>query len=302
MEPIGLVSVMLVHLLKPLTWLPLAWLHAMGGALGRVVYGLSRAYSARLDENLKQSGLFASQVELIRLRRAAAAEAGKTVLEMLAVWLGTPRRLDPWITEVNNIEAVEEARRAGHGLILLTPHLGSFEIAGYYFGQRMPLTVLYRPPRARWLEPLLVRGRQRGQVELATTDLRGVRRLLKALKRGEAVGMLPDQAPRFGEGTWATFFGRPAFTMTLAARLQHAAACPAFMVFAERLPKGAGFRLHIERLMDGIPDENALNRAVEHMIRMRPEQYLWGYNRYKAPAGATAVSSPPDIPESRLHS
>ena len=289
---------MLVHLLKPLAWLPLAWLHAIGAGLGRLVYRISTVYSARLDQNLRQSGLFDTDAEFRRLRTAAAAEAGKTVLEMLAVWVAPTHRLDVWVTEVVGDSALEEARRAGRGLVMLTPHLGCFEIAAFYFGQRMPLTVLYRPPRARWLEPLMVRGRRRGQVQLATTDLRGVRRLLKALRRGEAVGMLPDQAPRFGEGAWAPFFGRPAFTMTLAARLQQAAACPAFMVFAERLQKGAGFRLHIEALAGGIADEAALNAAVEKMIRLRPEQYLWGYNRYKRPAGAGQSPSAADMPAS----
>jgi KDO2-lipid IV(A) lauroyltransferase len=288
---------MLAHVLRPLAWMPLSWLQAMGAVVGRLAYGVSRGYSARLDQNLRQSGLFGREAEYKRLRRVAAAEAGKTALESLAIWLGSSQRIGGWIREVLGRASVDEARAAGRGVLLLTPHLGCFEVAGFYFGQMMPLTILYRPPRARWLEPLMVAGRARGQAQLATTDLRGVRRLLQALRRSEAVGMLPDQAPRFGEGAWAPFFGRPAFTMTLAARLQQTTGCAAFMVFAERLPRGQGFRLHIEPL-DAIENEAALNRAVERMIALAPEQYLWGYNRYKAPADAPPAPAQEDVPVS----
>jgi len=281
---------MLRWILKPLAWMPLSWLQILGSALGRIVYLASRSYAARLDQNLRQSGLFGSEQEFDRLRRAAAAEAGKTALELIAIWLGSAQRLVHWVSQVNNLSVVDEACRAGHGVLFLTPHLGCFEIAAFYVGQRQPLTVLYRPPRARWLEPLMVEGRQKGQTRLATTDLKGVRRLLKALRRGEAIGMLPDQAPRFGEGVWAPFFRRPAFTMTLCNRLQRATGCATFMVFAERLPKGKGFCLHIDQVSGQFGDEAQLNAAVERVVRLRPEQYLWGYDRYKVPRDAP----PPD--------
>lgn len=281
---------MLGWVLKPLAWMPLPWLQVFGSVLGRLVYLASRSYAARLDQNLRQSGLFSSEREFDRLRYKAAAEAGKTALELIAIWLGSEQRLVHWVTQVGDLSLVDDARRLGHGVLFLTPHLGCFEIAALYIGQRQPLTVLYRPPRARWLEPLMVEGRQKGQTRLATTDLKGVRRLLKALRRGEAIGVLPDQAPRFGEGVWAPFFGRPAFTMTLCNRLQRATGCVTFMVFAERLPKGKGFCLHIDPISDQFEDEAQLNAAVERAVRLRPEQYLWGYDRYKVPRGVP----PPD--------
>ena len=279
--------------LRPLAWMPLAFLQVLGCALGRIVYRTSRGYSARLDENLRQSGLATSDADFDRLRKAAAAESGKTILELLAIWSSPTPRLSRWIRDVENRELIEDARRAGRGILLLTPHLGCFEMAGFHFGQTLPITILYRPPRMRWLEPLMIAGRARGQTELATTDLKGVRRLLKALRKGDAVGLLPDQAPRFGEGAWAPFFGRPAFTMTLCNRLQRATGCRTFMVFAERLPHGQGFRLHVDPLDGQFASEAELNAAVERVVRRRPEQYLWGYDRYKVPRGAEPAAVPP---------
>jgi KDO2-lipid IV(A) lauroyltransferase len=274
---------MLEIVLRPLARLPLRWLHVLGAGIGWLAYLLSPRYSARLDQNLRQSGLFPQDADYRRARRRAIAEAGKITVEVLAIWLQPSSRVMRYIRDVRNYDLVQKARDSGRGIVLLTPHLGCFEIAGFYFGQRLPLTVLYRPPRKRWLEALMIRGRKRGRTELATTDLAGVRRLLRALRNGGAVGMLPDQTPRFGDGVWAPFFGRPALTMTLTSRLRRATGAAAFMVFAERLPKGSGYCLHIEQLEDPVQDEAQLNQAVEQVIRRRPEQYLWGYDRYRVP-------------------
>jgi len=284
---------MLKPMLQALSFLPLGTLHAMGAALGWVVYLASRSYASRLDANLQQSGLFASAADYRRLRREAIAEAGKAAIEPIAIWFKSEAQVTQLVREVRNLDAVEAARSAGKGIFILTPHLGCFEIVGFFFGQMMPFTVLYRPPRVRWLEPLMIHGRRRGQVELATTDVAGVRRLLKALRSGKAAGMLPDQAPQFGDGVWARFFDRPALTMTLSNRLRRATGCATFMAFAERLPRGAGYRLHIEPLPAAIGDESQLNEAVERIIRLRPAQYLWAYDRYKGRRGVTAAERAP---------
>jgi KDO2-lipid IV(A) lauroyltransferase len=163
---------------------------------------------------------------------------------------------------------------------------GCFEISAVYAAPRMPLTVLYRPPRLSWLEPLMVAGRSRWRMGVAPANLKGVRMLYRALARGEGVGLLPDQAPGVGEGVWADFFGRPAYTMTLVRRLQQQSEAAVMLVFAERLPDGRGFRLWFEELKAAVLDEAAINRAVEALGRRRPGQYLWSYNRYKVPAGA----------------
>ena len=131
-------------------------------------------------------------------------------------------------------------------------------------------------------------------LHLAAADLSGVRGLIKALKRGEAVGLLPDQAPKMGEGKWLPFFGKPAYTMTLAARLTETGAAVIF-AFGERLSGGAGYRMHLrgpQFPIEGSLEERAtaINREIEALIRSCPGQYLWGYNRYKRPRG---VEPPP---------
>lgn len=277
---------MMVRLLRLLARMPLPWLHRAGVALGWLVYLASPVYASRMRENLQASGIYADSRALRGALRACIAETGKGVLEIVKVWFGDIEKVME-LVECRTWHVVEEAQRAGRGVILLTPHLGCFEVAGLSSAQRHPLTVLYRPPRQRWLEPLMIAGRNRGQARVAPANLRGVRLLYKALQRGEAIGLLPDQAPQVGEGVWAEFFGRPAYTMTLVRRLQKQTGAAVFFAIAERLPAGKGFALRYEAYPGADLDERQLNRAVEDVIRRCPTQYLWSYNRHKVPRGVT---------------
>ena len=187
-------------------------------------------------------------------------------------------------------EYVEAAQRAGNGIVFLTPHLGCFEITAQYYSAFGDITVLYRPPRQAAIRQMILEGRKREHLHLAPADLSGVRLLIKALKKGQAVGMLPDQAPKLGEGIWLDFFGKPAYTMTLAARLTETGAAT-LMAWGERLPNGRGYRLHLHpprEVLSGSTVDRALqiNREIEALVRQCPTQYLWGYNRYKRPSGA----------------
>jgi KDO2-lipid IV(A) lauroyltransferase len=277
---------MLHGLLRLIAYLPLGLLHRVGAALGWLVYQLSPTYAARMRENLRASGIAGANTLLPQAR----AEAGKSVAEIPKIWFGVSAQVTH-LVQCNDWAVVESALARRKGIIFLTPHLGCFEIAAQYGAQRFPITVLYRPPKLRWLEPLMIAGRARAQAKLAPANFKGVRLLYKALQRGEAVGLLPDQAPGVGEGAWAEFFGRPAYTMTLVRRLQQATNASIIMAFAERLADARGYRLHLAEVPAEGFDEAALNRAVEAMIRKCPAQYLWGYNRYKVPAGAALPPS-----------
>jgi len=282
---------MLLTVLRVLARLPLSWLHGAGAALGWLVYRVSPSYAARLRDNLYASGVCGGDAQCRELLRAVVAEAGKGIAELIAVWFGTDDKVARLAVACDGWSVVEAARALGKGIIIVTPHLGCFEMVSLYFVQRLPMTVMYRPPKLAWLEPVMIAGRTRWQATVAPANLRGVRTFYRTLQHGGTVGLLPDQAPGAGEGVWADFFGRPAYTITLAVRLQRATGAAVIMVIAERLPGGRGYHLHFEELPTAQFDEVALNRAVETQVRRRPEQYLWSYNRYKVPAGAQPPSA-----------
>ena len=277
---------MLVVLFRLLGRMPLSWLHRAGAALGWLTYWTSPRYAERMRENLRASGVQDDKAQRAALLRAAIAENGKGMTELLAVWFGADEKVAGFAAEIEGWDIAQAAHARGKGLIIVTPHLGCFEMVGLFVAQRLPMTSLYRPPRMAWLESLMLAGRRRWHAVLAPANLRGVRMLYKALGRGEAVGVLPDQAPRAGEGVWADFFGRPAYTMTLLRRLYEKTGAAVMMVIARRLPQGRGYHVRFRELPpQSLADETALNRAIEAEVRRCPEQYLWSYYRYKVPRG-----------------
>lgn len=264
-----------------LAFLPLPVLHNLGALAGWLAWLLSPTYRRHLRENIALAGVAPA-------RNEAIAEAGKTLFELPKLWLRPREEILGRVVEVIGWEHVEAAHAAGRGILFLTPHLGCFEITAQlyagYRGQR-PITVLYRRPKQDWLAPLIEEGRG-ASLKLAPADMSGVRKLIKALKANEAVGMLPDQAPGAGEGEWVPFFGRSAYTMTLAARLTQTGAT-VLLTYAERLHYGAGYRVHFLPPHGPARTPADINREIESLILRCPGQYLWGYNRYKGKPGGT---------------
>lgn len=267
--------------------LPLRTLHLAGAVLGRLMYLLDGKYAARLRENLGHEFRGRPEPEFRKVLGANIREMGKSIFELPWVWRRSLETVLRRVRSVHGLEHLEAARQQGKGIIFLTPHLGCFEIVSLYLAAQMPITIMYRPPKLAWLDGVMRSGRLRGQTSLARTDISGVRAMFKALKRGEAIGLLPDQVPGNGEGEWAPFFGRPAYTMTLVGRLAESSGATVLLAFGERLPKGAGYAIHFTPLAFSrdVPVPRQLNAALEKLIRICPAQYLWSYNRYKVPAG-----------------
>ncbi len=275
---------MLVLLFRILSKLPLPALHALGSALGWLVYACSPSYRRRMKANMLRAG-FAGQLP------QAIAESGKSIVELAFVWCADPRRVAR-LTHVDNMELVAQAKALGRGVIFLTPHLGCFEMTAQALAHTGPLTVMYRPPKKKSLVPLIEGARARTNLMLAPANFSGVRILAKALKKGQPIGILPDQVPQHGDGAWAEFFGLPAYTMTLPIKLQQMSGAVVILTYAERLPYGRGYLvrfLPFEQDLSGTIEQQAraVNIAMEKLIATCPAQYFWSYNRYKTPDGVS---------------
>jgi Kdo2-lipid IVA lauroyltransferase/acyltransferase len=271
---------MLSIIFKPFSYLPLRILHGLGAALGGVLFYCMPQAKKRALSNITQSQLAINPTEIKEIARKSFIDLGKAIFETPMIWQRNEVDLLKLIQQTHGWETVKNALKTGKGIIFLTPHLGCFEITSIFYGNQYPITVLYRPPKLKWLETFILRGRARTGVTLAAANAGGVRKLLQALKRGEAIGILPDQIPAAGEGEWADFFGKPAYTMSLASKLAEKTGAAVIMAFGERLENGAGYAIHLRKI-DYISTPALLNQAIEHQISQEPSQYLWSYNRYK---------------------
>ncbi len=271
-------------LFRFLACLPLTALQILGYGAGWVLWILPGSYKRRAAENLAIALPEASP----QILRASLISVGQLFLEM-PYWhvrqgeaeLVKQVQCDGW-------DAFQEALALGKGLILLGPHAGNFESLGAIYTSRFPATVLFRPPRMQWLQDWIIKTRTRKNLTMAPANHVGVRSLVKALKRGQSIGILPDQVPVHGEGVWAPFFGKQAYTTTLVQRLQSLTGAPIFVIAAQRNGIGKGYTVRYQAMKEPLSNDieiaaAQLNRAMEDMIRLMPTQYLWGYNRYRTP-------------------
>jgi Kdo2-lipid IVA lauroyltransferase/acyltransferase len=267
-------------LLRLLSLCPLWLLHGLGALLGWMAFFASPSYGRRLRAHARLAGVSPW---------GAVASAGRMLMEIPWLWL----RREPLGARAQwqGAEIVEAALAQRRGLLLMTPHLGCFEVAAQAyaerFGAQAPITALYRPARKPWLRDFVAAGRDRAHLKAAPAQLSGVRQMLRALKTAECVGLLPDQVPPEGQGLWTPFFGQPAYTMTLAAKLMQQTGAAVVLLRCERLAFGRGFVVHAREFPPAAPTLEGLtlqiNQAMEALIREQPSQYLWGYNRYKQP-------------------
>ena len=267
---------------RALSFMPLWMLHALGAVLGWLVFLVSKTYRQRFMANATQAGLGALEI------LPAVAAAGRLVAELPRLWMGRAVAIQ-W----QGAQHIDKALQAGRGIVFLTPHLGCFEVTAQAYAKRYgkegkPMTVLYRPPRKSWLGALVGAARKRPGLHTAPATLAGVKQMLKALKHGECVGVLPDQVPPQHQGLWTPFFGKPAYTMTLSARLAQQTGATVLIAWGQRKPWGSGYTVHVEPLDAMLSEDLAtatlqINQAMESLIAQCPSQYLWGYDRYKQP-------------------
>lgn len=281
----GVRKLLLKLSLNSLTTLPLALMQVVGACMGMLAYMGSKQYRS----------LFRPQYEAVvrahklpmRLWEAIRA-SGMLFSDSLWIWRNPQKALK--LVEVQSWDVVESAVNEGHGLVMLTPHLGGFEIIPRVLAQHFTATILYRPSRQEWLNEVVEEGRAYPNMHFVPTNLNGVRQMTRALTRGEAIGILPDQVPSGGEGVWVPFFGRPAYTTPLPARLANRNNTPVVMFTAKRKGIGKGWLMQATRLATLSEDANIaatqINAAIENAVLIAPEQFIWSYNRYKHPTGA----------------
>lgn len=271
--------------LQALARLPLPLLRGLGWCIGSlpIKHKLHRL-SVR---NLERCFPHLSSDERKALNRANLRHAGMALAESLPLWFGAGLPQD--LINPHATDTLKAAHQQGKGVILLCPHWGAWEAAGLFCSTVLPMTTLYKPQRGV-MDALIKQGRERFGAKLVPTDSQGVRQVLSALKQGEAIGILPDHDPPDGTGVFAPFFGLPAHTMDLVAKLAARSGAPVLFCTAERVG-WRGYRLAVfpatAAIYDPAHSVAAMNAQIEGIIQQDPAQYWWGYARFRhQPEGA----------------
>ena len=214
-------------------------------------------------------------------------ETGKLFSEFGIVWEWPTEKTLGLIKSVEGKEHLDAIFEKGKGAIVLAPHHGNWEVVGLYLSTLRPMAALYKPPKIKALEDYMSSVRGRHGSELVPTNKRGVIRLFSILSKQGMVGILPDQVPGGTGGMFAPFMGVEANTVKLVSRLIDRTECEVVSLCALRRPNGEGFDLVFKPADPDIYSKDlatsiaALNRSVEAAIESHPEQYQWGYRRFK---------------------
>lgn len=277
----------IVTLLKLISLLSLSAAQRLGSALGSLAWRLDTKARKVTDINLSICLPELNATERHTLSKESLRNTGMTAVEIPLMWEWPVEKCLNLIRSVEGEELLDEALASGKGLILLAPHLGNWELAGLYFSSRYDMAALYSPPNMAEFEEYMINVRGRLGSELVRGDRRGLSRLVSILKEGGVAGILPDQSPRGKTNAYAPFFGMEVMTMTLVSKLIQKTGANVLMTWAERLPRGEGFRIVITRTEpdmgdpDAVVATTALNQSVEACVRRAPDQYQWEYKRLR---------------------
>lgn len=271
---------------KTLACCPIRLSRAIGRWLGGLVFWVKGRDYRMTRNNLARCLHIQNPKDLDELTKQSLKETFCTATEAGAVWKNCWEWLQAHIKDVKGEDLLREELAKGQGLLVLAPHLGNWEVVAPYLASVAPLTAMYQPAPMADLDKLILAGRCKNNISMAPTNLKGVSMLLKALKQGTIVGVLPDQVPeKDAGGEPALFFGRYAMTMTLIHSLIKRTNCRVVATFAKRVE--GGFCLISIPAHESIYSENqgeslqGLNLTVEECVRLAPEQYQWEYNRYR---------------------
>lgn len=271
---------------RALSPLPIGALRRLGSLLGALALLRNGRGVRATRTNVDVAYAHRDAVWRRRLAARSVRQTAMIVAETIALWTWPPGRLERLLAAVEG-EHLLRRRDPGKGALVLIPHFGNWEYLGYYLGRIDAFAALYERPRSAVLDALLRQARERIGAAPAPDSTAGVRQILRALKGGAMVAVLPDQVPVAGAGVAAPFHGRPAYTMTLAAKLLQRV--DASVVIAAAVRVRGGFKVVIEAVDDGIRDADAgrsataMNAAIERIVARDPAQYQWEYKRYRFP-------------------
>jgi KDO2-lipid IV(A) lauroyltransferase len=299
----SLKSSLAVGLLRILGKLPLLWLHRLSKVILPFLLVLPNQSHQQTKLNIKRCWPHLTNQQRGKLVRQSLLHTTYAALEMGINWAQTSQFSLANIKEVHGAECLREALSTG-GVVLLTPHLGNWELFANWAAHQAKVTVLYKPAKLPGLGLLINQARSNAGMKLAPTSVKGVMQLKRSLLKGEVNLILPDQEPPPASGIISQWFGQPAYTMTLASQLANTKNTRIILGFARRLDASKGFVIDLEDITDKcalvinsdtstpIDASNdaaavlaakvqAINTAVERLVQSAPAQYQWEYRRFK---------------------
>jgi len=266
--------------------LPWPVLKALADALAWTWVRANARESRVVRRNLELAYPGLDDAQRSTLHRRILRSTARQTFEMLRTWTRPPAQNLARLRERHGQDLYDQALASGRGVIVAAPHFGNWELLNQWLASRGKIAIVYRPPDSAAVDGFLQLARGGETVQQVRAEGPAVRQLFKVLKDGGAVGILPDQQPKMGDGVFAPFFGHQALTMTLVNRLAERTGAIVLYGWVERVGEDLDYALHVEPADPAVADPDpvvaatALNAGLERIARRDPTQYQWTYKRY----------------------
>jgi KDO2-lipid IV(A) lauroyltransferase len=264
--------------------LPIALLRRLGALFGAAAYRLDSRETRIARRNLTLIHPEIDDATRENMTRALMRSMGQGLMETLAIWTRPRARVLRLVQQVHGETHLQAALARGRGVLLAVPHYGNWELLIEFMAARGPFSLVYKASEKAGLERFLQKARSGANVQLVPAEATAMRPLMRALQNGEVVGITPDQQPRKGGGEFIPFFGRPALTLSLIAKLAQRTGTPVLFAYTER--HGDGFDVVFEAEEPALHDADldialtAMNRRVQAIAERDFRQYQWTYKRF----------------------
>lgn len=278
---------LVVGFLRLFALLPWRAVQVVGAAIGWLMWKLPNR--SREVTRINLAGCFAhlpaDQRE--RLVGESLRDIGKTLTESACAWIWPANKTLGLIKQVEGMQVLQDALASGKGVVLISSHLGNWEVLLQYVCSLCKPIILYRPIKLKAVDELLVKQRVQLGNSLAPSTKEGILSLIKQVRKGGVAGIAADPEPSLSSGVFVPFFGVPALTSKFVPSLVKDRKAEAVFMHALRLDDGSGYRVVIEAAPDALYGEDieaavtALNQGIEKQVRQAPSQYMWNMKRFK---------------------
>ena len=285
-----------VRALERLSWRRAGDVGAALGALGYRPLGVRRHV---VERQLAAAFPAMAPAEVRRIARAAYEHLGRVTTEAAIVPALGPERVLELFEEPSGWEHVEAARVAGRGMLLVSGHIGNWELGGAYIAARgVGIDVVVRRMGNPLFDAYITSTRTRLGMQVVP-DADAVRRIPRATREGRAVALLVDQGVKGLASSYVPFFGRPAKTPRGPAVFALRLGVPTIFAAVIRQPSGR-YKFFFEPVAvhdtgDRERDTDAIvagyTAQLERFVRSAPEQYFWHHRRWKRQPSTT----PPEL-------
>lgn len=278
-------------LLKIFSRLPLRLIQNLAKTAGSLLY-LTHSSIRRITEiNLGIAYPELSVLERAHLAKRSVQSQCMTYTESVKIWGSSTEYALSLIREVHGADRFLKALQNPNGTLAVVPHFGTWELMNVWINQHTDPVIMYKPSKDPEVDRFMLEARQRLNATLVPTDETGVRALFKHLKQGGFSAILPDHVPKENGGIYSPFYGQNALSSTLLSKLAAKTQCSVIGLSCLRNDDLNGFDIYVTELSSDILSKDVqvsvdtLNKEMERMINIAPEQYVWGYKRFRKVEG-----------------